>query len=166
MQKKIFCHFCATPLINKYIEGRTRRFCTSCNSPIYENPIPASCLVVINEKDEVLLVKRSVEPQIGMWCLPGGFIELGETPYEAGLRELKEETGLSGKIDTLLGVSTHSNEQYYSVLITGFLIKQFSGSMNAGDDASDVSFFSKNKMPKIAFSTHESFINTYYSIYA
>ncbi len=166
MQKKTFCHFCATPLIDKFTEGRTRLFCTSCNQPIYENPVPAACMVVINNNDHVLLVKRSVEPKIGMWCLPGGFIELNETPSEAGLRELKEETGLNGKIDTLLGVTTHTNEQYYSVLITGFLVKSFSGTLYAGDDASDAAFFDVNDLPEIAFKTHSSFIKTYYSVYA
>lgn len=165
MLEKKFCHYCATPLVNKHVEGRVRRFCPACNTPVYENPVPASCAVVINSCDEVLLVKRSVEPKVGMWCLPGGFIELDESPSEACLRELREETGLNGKIDQLLGVTTHNNAQYFSVLITGYLIKNFNGDLYPGDDASDASFFPFESLPEIAFKTHLAFIRTYFSAF-
>ena len=106
MREKTHCPFCGNPLTRRLTEGRRRLFCTTCNEPIYENPIPATCLVVVDARDRVLLVKRSVEPKTGYWCLPGGFLEVHETPEEGALRELLEETGLLGKITRLLGVTT------------------------------------------------------------
>jgi 8-oxo-dGTP diphosphatase len=166
MKIKNYCPYCGNGLIDKFMEGRTRRYCVSCAAPVYENPVPASCLVTVDPSDRILLVKRSVAPKKGWWCLPGGFIELGETPEEAGLRELKEETGIDGRIDMLLGVTTHSGKIYDTILMTGFLVRRFSGTPVAGDDADEVKWFERDKMPEIAFSSHKSFINIYYSAYA
>ena len=162
MKKKIYCYFCGTKLKDAFSEGRIRRFCDNCQEPIYENPVPATCLVVINKSEQVLLVKRNVPPQVGFWCLPGGFIELEETPGKSALRELKEETGLSGKIQSLQGVISHPNSLYNTVIIICYLVKSFSGTLIAGDDASDASFFHKSNLPEIAFKSHEEFINNYF----
>ncbi len=146
------------------MEGRIRLYCGRCNEPHYENPVPASCTVVIDDDGKMLLVKRSVPPQMGWWCLPGGFIELDEGPESAALRELKEETGIVGQIDRLLGVRSSANPQYYSVLLIGYLVTSFSGTMHAGDDASDVAFFHPDKLPAIAFDSHIQFIRAYYDL--
>ena len=166
MSDKTHCHFCGNTLIKKFTEDRERLFCTQCDTPIYENPVPASCLVTIDEKERLLLVKRSANPKKGHWCLPGGFMELGELPEQAALRELKEETGLTGKISRLLGVTTNTSAQYHTVLMVGYLIKQFSGKPVAGDDASDLAFFSYDEMPEVAFKSHKNFIRMYYAAYS
>ena len=166
MIKKKYCHFCGDRLTEKFHEGRVRLFCNSCQSPIYENPVPASCLVTIDEQERLLLVRRSVDPKKGWWCLPGGFMELQETPEEAGLRELAEETGLSGKIDMLLGVTSNHSTAYTTVMLTGFLIRSYNGDLYAGDDADDARWFAYEDLPEIAFDSHKKFIKLYYSAYA
>jgi ADP-ribose pyrophosphatase YjhB (NUDIX family) len=163
MEQKSHCHFCGSPLISKFIEGRQRLFCQSCARPLYENPIPATCLVVANGKNQVLLVKRDVTPKKGQWCLPGGFIELGEGPEQGALRELSEETGLTGQIDRLLGVRRAPSALYHSVLMVGYLVRQFEGTPLAGDDAADVQWFSKMGLPPIAFDSHRYFLNQFWS---
>ena len=162
MRKKTHCHFCGTALTEKYLEGSLRLFCNRCGEPIYENPVPATCLVVADRTRKLLLVKRSVEPKIGFWCLPGGFIELGEAPDSAAVRELEEETGLAGRIERLLGVTTSHSERYHSVLMIGYLVTSFSGRLAAGDDASAVAWFSPDELPEIAFDSHVHFIQRYY----
>lgn len=166
MQKKIFCHFCGKRLVEKTVNGNTRLFCEQCNQPIYENPIPASCLVVIDKKERVLLVKRSVEPKKGVWCLPGGFMELGETPELAALRELKEETGLSGQIEMLLGITSNNSPLYDTVFMVGYLVKNYSGLLKSGDDASEAAYFHPDDLPEIAFESHKKFIRIYYAAYS
>ncbi len=165
MQKK-YCHFCGKKLTEKYVEGRNRKYCTKCREPIYENPIPATCTIVADSRNRILLVKRSVEPKIGHWCLPGGFMELDETPEEAALRELKEETGITGKIEMLIGITANTHSMYGTVLISGFLVRTFSGEPVAGDDASDVAYFNMDDMPVVAFQSHRMFIRTYSAAYA
>lgn len=158
MLEKRFCHFCGDTLIEKFIEGRNRRYCTQCQQPLYENPVPATCLVVTGTNQDILLVKRSIEPKLGYWCLPGGFVELGEKPEEAALRELEEETGLCGQTIHLLGVTSNHSKLYYTVLMVGYLVQQYTGVLSAGDDASDAAFFKRDRLPEIAFESHTHFI--------
>ena len=118
-------------------------------------------MVVVNANDQVLLVKRSIDPKKGQWCLPGGFIEQGEHPDAGALRELAEETGLSGTIKMLLGVCTTPSSQYHSVLMVGYLIAAPQGRLTAGDDASDVRWFYCDELPPIAFESHRRFVDQY-----
>ncbi|MFP4039224.1 MAG: NUDIX hydrolase [Desulfosudaceae bacterium] len=157
---KQFCHFCGHNLTRKLWEGRSRLFCPRCELPIYENPVPATAVVVTDEVSGLLLVKRKVAPKKGYWSLPGGFIELHELPEQAALRELEEETGLSGRIENLLGVATHDSAAYGTVLIVGYLVTSFQGKMEAGDDAEAVAFFPFERLPELAFDSHRVFVQT------
>lgn len=161
MEAKTHCHFCGGVLTRRFAEGRERLYCRPCARPIYENPIPATCMVVVNTADQVLLVKRSVDPRKGMWCLPGGFIEQGEPPEAGALRELAEETGLTGLIKKLLGVRTTPSTQYGSVLMVGYLVTDTHGTPVAGDDASQVRWFSIRDLPPVAFDSHQRFLDQY-----
>lgn len=158
MNIKKYCPYCASGLLDKYVEGKTRLFCPSCNKPIYENPLPATAAVVINDKNEVLLVKRKVEPQKGNWCLPGGFIELDETPESGCLRELQEETGLDAEIDRLIGVYPSKSPIHNWVLVIGFAVKNMKGTILPGDDCEDAVFFKLEPEPTLAFKSHQSIL--------
>ena len=165
-REKRYCPFCGDGLTRRMWEGRRRLYCETCDDALYENPVPASCLVVVDDLDRVLLVKRNVPPRQGWWCLPGGFIELGETPEEGALRELIEETGLRGEIDRLLGVVTTPNRQYQNVLMIGYVVIRFTGDPMPGDDADAVEWFPRDRLPPIAFTSHERFIADYYETYS
>jgi 8-oxo-dGTP diphosphatase len=161
---KAFCPQCGGKLTQKKWEGRRRRFCKTCDRAIYENPVPATCLVVVDGQNRVALVKRNVAPRKGHWCLPGGFMELGEGPEEAALRELAEETGLTGKINRLLGVMSTPNAQYHTVLMIAYLVSDYQGALVPGDDASAADWFSHRELPEIAFTSHSHFIAAYYGL--
>jgi 8-oxo-dGTP diphosphatase len=68
----------------------------------FDPPPRRGASIAVFKGDAVLLVKRSRAPWRGLWSLPGGSIEAGETPREAASRELMEETGISAKIEGLL----------------------------------------------------------------
>ncbi len=163
MRKKEYCCYCGRGLSSKMWEGRVRLFCGHCNLPIYENPIPAACVMVIDKSERILLVKRSVNPKKGMWCLPGGYMELGETPKQTALRELKEETGLDGAVARLFGADSNSSSIYHTVALICYLVKKYKGIPEPGDDACDAQFFHFHKLPEIAFKSHLRFIKNYYS---
>ena len=158
MPEKKRCHFCGHPLVRRHYEGRTRLFCEACHQPIYENPVPATCLVVRDDMGRILLVKRAVEPQKGGWCLPGGYIEMEEEPDASALRELNEETGITGRIERLLGVMKGHSDIYGSLLMVGYLVTAFTGRLAPGDDAEAASFFAPADMPYVVFRTHRRFI--------
>ena len=100
------------------------------------------------------------------WELPMGGAPLDEDMLIAAQRELREETGLAGKIDMLLGVSANPSALYHTVLMVGYLVKSYSGNLIAGDDANDAAHFHYNKLPEIAFESHTSFIRMYYAAYS
>jgi len=63
--------------------------------------------VIINDKSEILLLKRLKEPEKGCWTIPGGTVEFGETIEEAIIREIEEEIGVKIEIISLLGITNH-----------------------------------------------------------
>jgi ADP-ribose pyrophosphatase YjhB (NUDIX family) len=128
---------------------------------LYDNPIPAVCALVADHRGRILLVRRGVAPQRGAWCLPGGFMELGETPEAAALRELREETGLIGEVSGLIGLKAVPNRIYHTVLVAGYRVIPRRGEIQAGDDAMAVSWFGRNDLPPIAFGSHREFIRTH-----
>ncbi len=73
-------------------DNRERAVCPSCATVHYENPLNVVGTVPFWE-DKVLLCRRNIEPQYGLWTLPAGFMELGETTAEGALRETVEEAG-------------------------------------------------------------------------
>lgn len=73
-------------------DNRERAICKVCGTIHYENPLNVVGTVPV-WNDKVLLCKRNIEPRYGLWTLPAGFMELGETTSEGALRETEEEAG-------------------------------------------------------------------------
>lgn len=153
-----FCPLCGDELDCHAIEGNLRSFCSNCQWIHYENPLPTAAAFVCGLKKEILLIKRGVSPGKGLWALPSGFIEIDETPEKACLRELKEETGLKGHIEKLIGVYSQKSLLYKNVIIMAYRIEA-SGYPKAGSDSLQCEFFLKNRLPRIAFSSHRRIID-------
>ena len=129
MKEYNYCPLCATPLQTAMIEGRMRKFCPKCSFIDYKNPLPVALAVAVKDK-KFLLIKRGIPPKKGMWGSPSGFIEIGETPEEACLRELKEETGVSGEIVKLIGIVRREDKEIYGdMLIAKYLVKVKGGKL-------------------------------------
>jgi 8-oxo-dGTP diphosphatase len=109
---------------------------------------------VIVQQNSVLLIRRGTPPLLGEWSLPGGVLECGETLREAVVREAREETGLTVQSDEMLGVYErviHGDEgrvRYHYVLID-FLCRVAGGDLNAGSDAEDVRWFTRDELPAL-----------------
>ncbi len=156
--KKTFCLQCGARLEKRKQEGRDRDYCPACRIIHYENPVPATAAVVFNERDELLLVRRAQEPGMGKWCLPGGFQETGEAPEQCMLRELREETGLSGEIAERASLEMGLNPWAGEVLVVGYHVRVIDGELKAGDDASAASYFPLAGLPELAFRSHARII--------
>ncbi len=151
-----FCPFCKAKLKRKKIIQRYRLYCKRCKWICYENPLPAVASIIIKDK-KVLLIKRKNSPQKGKWALPSGFVEIDETPEDSCLRELKEETGLKGSIERLIGVFRQRGTVYKAVLVIGYLVKA-KGKLKPGDDAEEIRLFNIDELPKVPFDSHRKLI--------
>lgn len=108
--------------------------------------------VVFDRADRLLLIRRKHPPFKGKYALPGGFVDVGETVEAAALRELKEETGLDGKIAKLIGVySDPKRDPRGHTVSAAFLIRTRSTKALAGDDASAAEFVADWRGLKLAF---------------
>ncbi len=159
--EKIFCNFCGGRLRSAVIEGRERQVCSSCNHVYYENPLPVVSILVQNERGDILLVKRGEEPSKGMWCFPIGFAECGETIREAAVRELKEESGIDGRIVRLLDVMSDRTDTYGEVVVVTFVAERTGGTAKAGDDACDVAYFPVAHLPELAFTSQKQALDKF-----
>ncbi|NCN86802.1 NUDIX hydrolase [archaeon] len=130
----------------------------------YKNPCVTADLIIENNNNEILLILRGKEPFKGMYALPGGHLNYGlETVESAGVRELKEETGLISKIGDLeiLGVYSNPNRDPRGHYVTvAYIVKKYSGILEAADDADDAVFFSIDNLPPLAFD-HKNIIGDY-----
>lgn len=88
-------------------DNRERAVCAACDSIHYENPLNVVGTLPVweaNGQVQVLLCRRAIEPRHGLWTLPGGFMELGETVAEGALRETLEEAGADVEMGPLYGL--------------------------------------------------------------
>ena len=161
MEKYKYCPMCGEILKNGVTDGLDRLSCKKCAWVNYLNPIPVVASIVLNEKKEILLVKRKVAPSVGCWALPGGFIELNETPAKAGKRELFEETGIKANPGRLIGTELQKSSMYGYVLVVGMEFIAKSKKIMPGDDAMDAKFIPLKKLPKIPFKSHCLLIDAY-----
>ncbi len=100
-----FCSTCGTSVEQKIPEGETlfRAVCPACQTIHYQNPkIVAG--TIPEWEDKILLCRRAIEPRLGLWTFPAGFMELGESTEEAAARETHEEAYADVNIHTLFGI--------------------------------------------------------------
>jgi len=147
MEEYIFCPICGATLLTRTIEGKERKYCPKCDFINYRNPLPVALAIAVKDKD-FLLIKRGLPPRKGMWASPSGFIEIGETAEEACLRELKEETGVSGEIVKLVGVVRQEDTEVYGdMLIVKYLVRVANEELNPGSEIQDARFFDIADLP-------------------
>ena len=106
--------------------------------------------IVVLDKDSVLLVRRGKPPRKGMWSLPGGIQEVGETVFEAARREVQEETGLEveilGLIDVVDSIHLDDDERVQIHYTLVDVLARGAGDPVAGDDAAAAAWFDLGKI--------------------
>lgn len=157
-----FCSHCGHKISFGTIpnDNRPRFHCTNCDTIHYQNPkIIAGCLVIYNDK--VLLCRRAIEPRIGLWNLPGGYLENGETVEQGAMREVWEEA--------LAKVTITSLHLVFSIPQVNQVYMHFLAVLNepifgVGEESLEVELFSEEDIPwnEIAFSSSTKALKYYF----
>ncbi|MEA1980184.1 MAG: NUDIX hydrolase [candidate division Zixibacteria bacterium] len=151
-----FCPYCSNKLISEHHDGKDRLKCSSqsCDYIFYQNPVPSAGAVIV-ENDKILLVKRAHPPKLNWWCFPAGFMEWDEHPSQTCIRELKEETGLDVKVNSLFDIYSGNDDPRTNAILILYICDRIGGELTAADDALEVKFFHLDDLPeKIAFESH------------
>jgi ADP-ribose pyrophosphatase YjhB (NUDIX family) len=149
-----FCARCGSELSFGAIEGedRHRNHCPSCGHISYVNPRLVVTALPIDDEGRVVLLRRGIEPGLGSWAQPGGFLEVDETVDEAAVRETLEETGLIVRPGEIVGLYTRLEA---AVVVLVFEARVVGGTAAPTTEALEIEAFAPDAIPwsGLAFKT-------------
>lgn len=145
MEELKFCPQCGGCLVERLLEteDRPRLVCDACTRVFYQNPRIIAAALPINENGVVLL-RRGIEPRIGAWTFPAGYMELGESVEEAAIREAKEETNLDIELTSLLDIYSRREA---GVVIIVFLARVLGGQPSTSRESLEIAEFPPDQVP-------------------
>ena len=143
-----WCPLCRSALADRPLDGAPRRYCAACGFVFWEHALPAAAAVVADDRGRLLYVRRRYPPEVGGWCLPGGFADKGETAEAAACREVREETGLEVQPVRQLGV--------FGSFIAFIAAQPIGGTLAPGPDVCDAVWFASADAPTLCFPSHRS----------
>lgn len=124
-------------------DSRDRSVCNTCGFIDYQNPkIVAGAIVSFDHK--ILLCKRAIEPRVGFWTMPAGYIENHESPQDGAIREAREEALADIKIDQLLGIFTVARLSQVQMIYRAELSD---GNFGIGEETLDAKLFAWDDIP-------------------
>ena len=158
---------CSAKLVKKHTHHQLRNVCPDCGFIQFHDPKVAAIALVtrtFSGIEQVLLIQRAVDPEMGKWALPGGHVDGGEMPIDALKRELLEEVGLPIHVNELLDIfpllnpdgSNNGIVLAYHAAPTNNEDGQDDFPLESNDDVSSAGWFTKSEIPDdLAFqSTH------------
>lgn len=158
-----FCSVCGNKVRIGIPSGdnRERHLCDHCGTVHYQNPkVVAGCIA--HWEDQVLMCRRAIEPRYGLWTVPAGFMENGETTYQGALRETIEEANARVAIDDLFVTVNlpHINQVY--MLFRGRLLDL---DFSPGTESLETVLLKEEQMPwaEMAFPTVTEALKLYFA---
>ena len=147
------CRVCGSPAEYRVPpdDNRERATCMSCGEIHYENPLNVVGTVPV-WGEQVLLCRRNIEPRYGMWTLPAGFMELGESTLQGALRETVEEAGAKVEMQdlfTVLNVVRVGQVHFF------YRARMLDTSLDPGPETIEARLFREDEIPwdELAFRT-------------
>ena len=135
----IFCPHCGKPLQESIIDDQPRSICLDC-SYIHWGNFSLGVGGVLWHNDKVLLVQRAHNPGKGMWTIPGGYVDQGESIGEAIIREIQEETGIKSRPLSIIALRDRPDVRHDTYII--FQMEFLGGVLQAQQkEVSNLGFF-------------------------
>jgi ADP-ribose pyrophosphatase YjhB (NUDIX family) len=141
------CPRCEGPLEN---DGSRAVCLGTCRSTYYANSAPCVCALIENGSGSLLLGRRAVEPYLGLWDAPGGFLEEGEHPLDGLRREVAEETGLVAEPERFFGawMDVYGDAPEAPATLNLYWTMRLSaGEPVAADDVAELRWFARDDLP-------------------
>jgi len=160
-----FCGLCGGAMRVREVLPDRKRFkvCVNCGYVDFPGPkLVAGCLVI--ERGRVLLLRRGIMPQVGKWTFPGGYVDLGETPAQAALRETVEEVGMRVALGELAGL--FSDPANPAVAVAVYLARPGLEPPGLSAEATEVRYFAPDEIPwpELAFHTTTAALTTWLAL--
>lgn len=156
-----FCPRCAGALEPRRLkEGEPERLvCAGCGFVFYLDPKVAACAICMIDGGIVLL-RRAIEPSLGKWVFPGGFVDRGETVGGAAIRETLEEVNLRVSLTGILDAYSHAGSH---VVVIVYAAEVVGGELAACDECLEVRTFAPEEIPwdDLAFDSTRSALRDY-----
>jgi ADP-ribose pyrophosphatase YjhB (NUDIX family) len=127
--------------------GLERPACPGCGFIHYEDP-KLVAIAVIPVDGRLVFGRRTMNPGIGLWAFPGGFVNRGESVQGALVREVREETNLDVSAEYLLGLYS---EEDNPIVLAAYVARPIGGQLGVGEEVSEVGLFEPNGLPELAF---------------
>lgn len=140
------CSRCGGSLAYGPVEGedRERHRCSSCGYVTYVNPRLVVTTLPVTESGELVLIRRAIDPGIGTWAQPGGFLESDETVIQGATRETLEETCLLVEPTEIIGI--YSRPQA-AVVVVAYVAAIVGGKMAPTPESLEVRPFALDDIP-------------------
>ena len=160
-----FCPRCGGELDKKIIKANEPRrlVCRDCAFIFYQDPkVVAGTVFTLD--GGIVLLKRGVEPSLGKWVFPGGYVDRGESVQDAAVRETKEESRLDVKLGPLLNVYSYPRSPNVIVVYTAIVI---GGELAAADESLAAQIFAPKEVPwdDLAFDSTKDALTDYIGRY-
>jgi ADP-ribose pyrophosphatase YjhB (NUDIX family) len=160
-----FCPRCGGDLEKRVVKASEpkRLVCQNCSFIFYQDPkVVAGTIFML--KDGIVLLKRGVEPSIGKWVFPGGYVDRGESVHKAAVRETKEESHLDVTLNSLLNVYSYEGSPNIIVVYAATVV---GGELTAADESVEARAFAPAEIPwdDLAFQSTRDALNDYIKLY-
>ena len=142
-----YCHRCGEVLGEERVAGALRPKCGACGEVVFLDP-KLAVVVIVSQDSQILMVKRDIDPMMGRWSFPSGYVDRGEVVEEAAVREVREETNVDVSLDALLGVYSRRGAP---VVLVAYAASIVGGCPSPGDEAQAVKLFAADDLPPLPF---------------
>jgi 8-oxo-dGTP diphosphatase len=141
-----FCPCCGGTLERRLLKSTDpeRLVCVACGFVFYLDPKIAVGTIIRTESQEIVLVRRAIDPGYGRWVFPGGYVDRGEPLTVAALREAKEECGLDVRLDGLVNIYSYPGR---APVIVVYAATALGGTLHVDEEGLEITVFEPSAIP-------------------